>query len=403
MKRVFSLLLCCLLMINTTTYTSVFADEYNESANFTPVFSASSVQSNKAKPPSINALAGLVMDAKSGRVLYEKNGYSRRSMASTTKIMTAIMAIEKGNLDDVVTVSQKAANTYGSDISLRTGEKLTLRELLYGLLLASGNDAAVAIAEHIGGSVEGFNELMNEKAKELGCKNTNFKSPHGLDLPDHYTTAYELALITRYALKNPTFAKIVSTKNMNITGRNLYNTNELLGYYPGVNGVKTGYTGQAGRCLVSSATRNNMQVISVVLGSPTRDARAQSSRALLDYTFNNYKPYTLVQEGKLMGQMAVIRGIKKYMPIAAVDSIIMPLSEEEAGQIQTQVTFPDSMPAPINADLEVGSVKFYINGKLLAEASLKTTENVRRKVMKDYLYDIIKSWGGIMRYHGTSN
>ena len=391
------LLLCCLLLINTFAYTSVFADEFTEEETFVPVFSTPSVSVIKLKPSSINAIAGLVMDAKSGRVLYEKNGYTRRPMASTTKIMTATLAIEKGNLDDIVVVSKKAADTWGSDISLKTGEKLTLRELLYGLMLNSGNDAAVAIAEHIGGSVEEFSKMMNKKAKELGCSNTSFSSPHGLDMPDHYTTAYELALITRYALKNPTFSKIVSTKNMNISGRGLNNTNEMLGVYPGVNGVKTGYTGLAGRCLVTSATRNNLQVISVVLGSPTRNARAQSSKVLLDYTFNNFKPYTLVKAGTLLGQMAVIRGIKGTVPIAAVESITVPLSEEEANTIQTQVTYPDNMPAPVNADIEVGSIKFLINGTLIAESSLKTTEDVRRKTMMDYLYDIIKSWGGIMR------
>ncbi|MDF2524723.1 MAG: D-alanyl-D-alanine carboxypeptidase, partial [Clostridiales bacterium] len=179
-------------MINPFVYTSINADEYTEADEFVPVFTTPSVSASKAKLPYINAIAALVLDAQSGRVLYEKNGYSRRSMASTTKIMTAILAIEKGNLDDDVVVSKRAASTSGSDISLKTGEKLTLSELLYGLMLASGNDASVAIAEHIGGSVEEFCKMMTAKAIELGCKNTNFITPHGLDKPDHYTTAYEL-------------------------------------------------------------------------------------------------------------------------------------------------------------------------------------------------------------------
>lgn len=397
MKKLFVILFCGLLLMNLSFDRLVSADDYAEEDNYVQIFSNNSIPVDKKKIPYINALAAVVIDTRSGRVLYEKQAYSRRSMASTTKIMTAIVAIEKGNLTDVVTVSKRAASIWGSDIKLREGEKLSLRELLYGLMLKSGNDAAIAIAEHIGGSVEGFCEMMNRKAEELGCKNTNFKSPHGLDMPDHYTTAYELALITRYALNNPTFAKIVATHDTTITGRALHNTNELLGAYPGADGVKTGYTGQAGRCLVTSATRSNWKIISVVLGSPTRNARAESSKSILDYAFDNYKQYTILKSGKLIGKMTVFKGINGKVPVIATDTITLPLREDEVNSIKTQVTYPDIMEAPINQDVEVGSIKFLIDDKIIAESAIKTAEEVKRKDFFDYFGDIIKEWGRIMR------
>lgn len=194
--------------------------------------------------PIIDAAAAIVMDTETGRVLFEKNAYSRRPIASTTKIMTGILAIEMGDLNDEVTVSKGASRIWGSVIDLQQGEKLKLGELLYGLMLSSGNDAAIAIAEHIGGTLENFLEMMNKKARLIGARNTNFKSPHGLDMEGHYSTAYDIALITRYALENPIFSKIVATKQAVIPKRNLYNTNEMLEMYHGADGVKTGYTGK---------------------------------------------------------------------------------------------------------------------------------------------------------------
>lgn len=194
----------------------------------------------------VSAQYACLIDSLSGKVLYEKNAYARHSMASTTKIMTALVALENGNMDDVVTVSANAAGTEGSSIYLKAGEKITLQNLLYGLMLESGNDAAIAIAEHIGGSVERFAEMMNEKAASIGANNTQFKNPNGLDEEGHYTTAYDLALITREALRNKNFAEIVATKQKTIRNldesfpRSLSNHNKLLSLYSGCDGVKTG-------------------------------------------------------------------------------------------------------------------------------------------------------------------
>lgn len=192
---------------------------------------------------------GIIFDRTSKTVLFEKNAYDKTAMASTTKIMTAVVALENAELTDIIKISKKAANTGGSTLGIYTNSEMTLESLLYGLLLRSGNDCAVAIAEYISGSTENFAILMNKKAKELNLKNTNFVTPHGLDAPNHYTTTYDLAVLTDYALKNKTFTKIVGTKSCQIQVGNslksINNTNELLGYTEGVYGVKTGFTGDA--------------------------------------------------------------------------------------------------------------------------------------------------------------
>ena len=213
-------------------------------------------------------------------------------MASTTKILTCIIALENCKKDEVVTVSSKASSINGSTLGLKTNMKISIGDLLYGLMLRSGNDCAIAIAEHISGSVENFSYLMNSKAFELGLLNSNFVTPHGLDNPNHYTTAYDLAILTDYALKNSDFKKIVSTKIATISfngyPREISNTNELLGNIDGVYGVKTGFTFEAGRCLVSSCARNNLDIIVVVLGADTKSIRTKDSKNLINYIFSNY-------------------------------------------------------------------------------------------------------------------
>ena len=247
----------------------------------------------KTDEPSLNSRAAIVFDRTSKTVIWGKSIDEKRAMASTTKIMTAILVLEYGNLSEQIEVCKKAANIGGSRLGLHEKDKVTLKDLLYGLMLRSGNDAAVQIAIHLGGSIEGFAEMMNAKAKELGLKNTSFVTPHGLDDQNHYTTAYELAVLTDYALNIKEFAQIVNTKTATIyingNSTTINNTNELLGYLNGVDGVKTGFTNNAGRCLVTSTTRNNWQIISVVLGADTKKHRTKDSIELIEYTFDNYK------------------------------------------------------------------------------------------------------------------
>ncbi len=245
------------------------------------------------KEPIVLSKNVIALDRKTQTVLFAKNAYTKVPMASTTKIMTCLVALEKSNLHDIVTISKKAASIHGSTLGISENSKISIKDLLYGLMLRSGNDCAIAIAEHISGSVEEFAILMNKKASELELFNTNFVTPHGLDNDNHYTTAYDLAILTNYALKNNIFKEIVSCKTATISinnqTRSISNTNELLGNLEGVYGVKTGFTFNAGRCLVSSCKRNNFDIIVVVLGADTKKIRTIDSRNLIEYIFKTYK------------------------------------------------------------------------------------------------------------------
>lgn len=245
--------------------------------------------------PTIQSRSAVIFDRNSKQIIWGKQENLRVPMASTTKIMTAIILLESGkNLDETVTVDKKAASIGGSRLGLAAGDKITLNDLLYGLMLPSGNDAAVQIAITVGGSVQGFADMMNAKAKELGLKDTHFVTPHGLDNPEHYTTAYELALITDYALNIAKFREVVDTQTYTVAingyPTQINNTNELLGHLDGVEGVKTGFTNNALRCLVTYDTRNNFNIITVVLGADTKKIRTEDSIDLIEYTYANYEP-----------------------------------------------------------------------------------------------------------------
>lgn len=349
------------------------------------------------KPPVINALAAVVVEVSSGRVLYEKNATQKRSIASTTKIMTAIVALENANLDEEIVISKRAASIGGSVIGLRAGQKYTVREMLYAMLMASANDAAIAIAEHVAGTVEDFAKMMNKKAESLGMEDSHFVSPHGLDRDNQYSTAYDMAIITIEALKNPLFAEIVSTKSSYIPGHSLYNTNELLGSCPGVDGVKTGYTGKAGRCLITTVKRGDMRLISVVLGSPTRTARANASRDLINYCFDNFSMHKLLNAGDIYVQVPVYRGVEGYVSLKADESIVLPLSKAEVERLKINRSVPDQLDAPVYAGTDTGFIEYEINGRVLAGSILKVSKDIRRKTMLDYFLDVLYSWGKVMR------
>lgn len=350
-----------------------------------------------APPPAINAMAAVVMEESSGRILYEKNALQKRSVASTTKIMTALVAMENANLDETVEVSQKAASIGGSEMGLKIGDKYTLKELLYAMLIISANDAAVAVAEHVGGSVKNFADMMNKRARSIGAVNSNFVTPHGLDCADQYSTAYDMALITREALKKPLFAEIVSTSSSYIPGHSLFNTNELLGVYPGLDGVKTGYTGKAGRCLVTTAKKNGMRIIAVVLGSPTRNARAYASREILDYAFENYRLYRILDSGDIMACVPVYRGISERVNLIADEAVILPLKEEEKGRLQVRKVAPEMLRAPVYAGSETGYVEYRLDGEVVGRSALAAADNVRKKVYLDYLGSIFVAWSKMMK------
>lgn len=348
----------CIIISMIFFLTMIYADDEIEEAPASSIFDDIAVEVYNDEKLDINARSAIVIDYESGRILYEKYAYQKRPMASTTKIMTAIVALENGNLDDIVTVSRNAASIWGSTINLTTGEQVSFRELMYGLLMRSGNDAAIAIAEHIGGSVDSFLEMMNEKAKEIGALNSNFTSPHGLDGTGHYSTAYDMAIIARYALSNAVFNDIVKTKTIQVGKRFMSNTNEMLTGYEGADGIKTGYTGKAGRCLITSATRDGRRYIAVVLFCDSRNHRALSSKKILDYAFENYYPCTVIQSD-YFGSIPVYKGYEESVPIFIDKSITMPLTDYEAENLYTKISLPDKVKAPIEKGEIIGTISVY--------------------------------------------
>ncbi|MBP1914676.1 D-alanyl-D-alanine carboxypeptidase [Lederbergia galactosidilyticus] len=289
----------------------------------------------KAKAVSVSASAAILMDQETGRVLYEHNANETHRIASITKVMTAVLAIESGKMDETTTVSKRAIYTEGSSIYLQQGEKIKLEDLVYGLMLRSGNDAATAIAEHIGGSVEGFVFLMNQKAAEIGMTHTAFANPHGLDdHEEHYSTAYDMALLTRYAMMNPKFQEISGTKSYTLTRENgahkWKNKNRLLTEkYEYCTGGKTGFTKRAGRTLITTATKENKDLIAVTLNAPD-DWTDHIS--MYEYGFKTYSQKTILSKGSLALNIKEMEGKNFFLK----DSIVYPLSEEEVDKVRME-------------------------------------------------------------------
>lgn len=360
--------------------------------------------SSSVEEPKINARAAIIYDRTTKQIIWGKNESEKRPMASTTKIMTAIVVLENSNLSDVVTISKKAAGTGGSKLKISTGDKITVNDLLYGLMLRSGNDAAVALAEYVGGSIEGFADLMNKKAKELGLSNTNFVTPHGLDNEDHYTTAYELAVITDYALNNETFAKIVNTKStaisINGNNRNIYNTNELLGYMQGVDGVKTGFTNGAGRCLVTSCTRDNNQIITVVLGCDTKKQRTSDSTKLIEYAFKNYTRINL--EEKIQNEFENWQQINSKriyinkannqeisLELGEIHKKIIPIKIGEERNIKIEINAIYNYEAPVEEGRKIGNIIVKNNEEIMDSIDIICSKTVEKKNIFSYLIELI--------------
>ena len=342
-----------------------------------------------------SAKAMCVMETSTNRVLYSKNEGKQLPMASTTKIMTAITAIENcDDLDENFEVSKKAIGISGTSIYLKNGEKMSVRDLLYGLMLVSGNDASVAIAEHISGKTSDFVALMNETAKRIGANNSHFDNTHGLDSEMHYTTAYDLALITSYALNNPTFREIVSTKNTKITNadgktRYLKNKNKLLNLMDGCCGVKTGYTDDAGRCLVSSCERNGMRVVCVVLNC---QPMFEESSFLLDKAFNEYKMIDLTEGYDFNREIDVIDGRANQVKIGTNEHYFYPLKDEEKKNVTYKYDIQQTIEAPVTKGSEVGEIKIFINNNLQFSEKIYTMENVRRNSIWVKIKNLIDKW-----------
>lgn len=360
--------------------------------------------------PQINARAAIIYDRSTKQIIWGKNEMEKRAMASTTKIMTAIVVLENANLDDVVTISKKAAGTGGSRLKIRAEDKITVRDLLYGLMLRSGNDAAVALAEHVGESVEGFAGLMNKKAEQIGLKNTHFVTPHGLDDENHYTTAYELAILTDYALENSTFKKIVNTKStqIRINGNpmNIYNTNELLGVLPGVDGIKTGFTNNAGRCLVTSCTRDENQIITVVLGCDTKKQRTSDSTKLIEYAYKNYKRIDIEQmvkkefenwkqinENRIYINKA--KNKKMELELGSIEKKVIPIKNDKQKDINFEINVIYNFEAPVEKNSKIGNIVIKNKDSVIEIVDIICANNIEKKTISDYIVEFI---GNIANY-----
>lgn len=332
----------------------------------------------------VSAQSAVLIEAESGKIIYAKDENTRRGMASTTKIMTAIVAIENMPLDTIVTVPAQAAGVEGSSVYLKSGEQITLENLLYALMLQSANDAAETIAYAVGGSIEGFADMMNAKAEELGLHDTHFENPHGLDGETHYTTAYELALISAYALQNETFARIVSTEKKNIPAngeipsRFLVNHNRLLRTYDDVIGVKTGFTKRCGRTLVSAARRDGVTLVCVTLNDGND---WQDHRELLDYGFELYENVSLAEVGEFAFDVHVVGGECDKVKAVNTDAFSVTLAKQR-GEITMKTELERFIYAGMPAGSRVGCIRFFLDGKELGSIPLYTAEKIPKKSVK---------------------
>ena len=349
----------------------------------------------KAAYPSVSAQACVLLEERNKQILYEKNAYARLPMASTTKIMTALVILQtERNLDRLVTVPAEAAGLEGSSMYLKAGDKATVKQLLSGMLIVSGNDAAQTLAITNAGSVEAFVEKMNASAKALGLKNTHFKNPSGLPDEEHYTTAYELALITREAFKYDIFEEIVALQAQTVTigeaARTLVNHNKMLVLYEGSDGVKTGFTKKAGRCLVSSATRDGTRLITVTLNAPSDWA---DHRAMLDYGFDSLLEMQLCAPGEIKIDIKVTGGVKQSTAVTNISGAAVKTGNKNI-KLQKTYVAPNFIYAPVKKGDVIGHVIYEYNGFVYADLPLVATEDIKVyipvKPPKKNLWDYFK-------------
>jgi D-alanyl-D-alanine carboxypeptidase (penicillin-binding protein 5/6) len=322
------------------------------------------------------------VEAKTGTILYAKNEHQLREPASITKVMTSLVAIERADLADVVSVSANAARVGGSSLYLKAGDVYKLEELIRATMLRSGNDGATAIAEHVGGSVSDFVSLMNTRAHSMGLKKTRFVNPHGLTAPGHYSTAYDIALMCMVALANPKFADIVSTAEHwastidDDRARVVYNTNRLLWSFAGADGIKTGTTSRAGHCLAASATRDGLQFIAVVLRS---GARWHDAAVLLEYGFQNFTRVTLARRGEAVAEALVAHLRQPYAEIGPLRDVDIVLRKDEVEKVTTHVDVPARLRATVPCGRMAGHLRIFYDGEEVSSYPLYVFRSVSRR------------------------
>lgn len=329
------------------------------------------------KAEGVSAKSAILLDAQTGRVLYEKNPDQQALIASTTKIMTALLVCEQCNVLDRMRIPKEAVGIEGSSIYLQEGEVLTIQELLYGLMLHSGNDAAVALAIYCGGTVEGFARLMNDKAHKLGMRNTHFVNPNGLDSPGHYSTARDMAVLAAYAMENPIFAQTVSTKNVSILNRSLKNHNKLLWRVDGADGVKTGFTKAAGRILVSSAMRGGRRLVAVTINDPND---WMDHERLYEDGFSLYHVQKIISKGDCLGVVELAGGESDDVSLIAAEDFSYSLSDSETPE--TVLQGPGFVYAPVACGDNAGYAYVCIGNKPVGKVLIQYGQTVEQLSLK---------------------
>lgn len=347
----------------------------------------------------LNAKSAILMEESTGNILYESNPDERLPIASVTKVMTMLLIMEavdsgKISLDDMVTVSENAMSYGGSTMFLETGEQLTVNDMLKGIAVASANDGCVAMAEHLAGSESAFVDMMNEKAKELGMENTHFMNTNGLDEDDHYSSARDVAIMSRELMKHETIFNYTSIWMDTLRGGKfqLANTNKLIRFYDGANGLKTGSTSKALCCLSAAAKRNDMQLIAVVLGAPTSAERFASAKSLLDYGFVNYAVNTQITAGDEVQKIAVEKGVDKEVDVVAGDSCSTLVKKGQEDNITKEIKIDETITAPIEAGQKIGTMTISRDGEVIADIDLNASSTVEKKgiglIIKDFFATI---------------
>lgn len=347
----------------------------------------------------LNAKSVILMEESTGNILYENNPDERLPIASVTKVMTMLLIMEavdsgKINLDDMVTVSENAMSYGGSTMFLETGEQLTVNDMLKGIAVASANDGCVAMAEHLAGSESAFVDMMNEKAKKLGMENTHFMNTNGLDEDDHYSSARDVAIMSRELMKHETIFNYTSIWMDTLRGGKfqLANTNKLIRFYDGANGLKTGSTSKALCCLSAAAKRNDMQLIAVVLGAPTSAERFASAKSLLDYGFANYVVNTQITAGDEVQKIAVEKGVDKEVDVVAGDSCSTLVKKGQEDNITKEIKIDEAITAPIEAGQKIGTMTISRDGEVIADIDLNASSAVEKKgiglIIKDFFATI---------------
>lgn len=347
----------------------------------------------------LNAKSAILMEEATGNILYESNPDERLPIASVTKVMTMLLIMEavdsgKISLDDMVTVSENAMSYGGSTMFLETGEQLTVNDMLKGIAVASANDGCVAMAEHLAGSESAFVDMMNEKAKKLGMENTHFMNTNGLDEDDHYSSARDVAIMSRELMKHETIFNYTSIWMDTLRGGKfqLANTNKLIRFYDGANGLKTGSTSKALCCLSAAAKRNDMQLIAVVLGAPTSAERFASAKSLLDYGFVNYAVNTQITAGDEVQKIAVEKGVDKEVDVVAGDSCSTLVKKGQEDNITKEIKIDETITAPIEAGQKIGTMTISRDGEVIADIDLNASSAVEKKgiglIIKDFFATI---------------